>query len=205
MDLFKGFNQMELDEESKKKAGFITSNGIYEYNRIPFGLQNGPAFFTAAMKTILGDLKFVKVYIDDITISSNTEEEHLEHIQTVIDRLNEHNLRINPAKCTWFANEIKLLGHVIDKHVVKMDPEKIDKIKNFKTPKNIKDVESFLGCTGYYRKFIRRYASIAAPLHRLTIKNMPFKWTQECDSAFNLLKEIFCSYPILRNPDFSRP
>jgi len=94
MDLFKGFNQMELDEESKKKAGFITSNGIYEYNRIPFGLQNGPAFFTAAMKTILGDLKFVKVYIDDITISSNTEEEHLEHIQTVIDRLNEHNLRI---------------------------------------------------------------------------------------------------------------
>ena len=76
MDLFKGFNQMELDEESKKKAGFITSNGIYEYNRIPFGLQNGPAFFTAAMKTILGDLKFVKVYIDDITISSNTEEEH---------------------------------------------------------------------------------------------------------------------------------
>ena len=112
---------MELDEESKKKAGFITSNGIYEYNRIPFGLQNGPAFFTAAMKTILGDLKFVKVYIDDITISSNTEEEHLEHIQTVIDRLNEHNLRINPAKCTWFANEIKLLGHVIDKHGVKMD------------------------------------------------------------------------------------
>ena len=102
MDLFKGFIQMELDEESKKKAGFITCNGIYEYNRIQFGSQNGPAFFKAAMKTILGDLKFVKVYIDDITISSNTEKEHFQHIQNVIDRQNEHNLRINPAKSSWF-------------------------------------------------------------------------------------------------------
>ena len=204
IDLRKGFYQLLLSEKSKHKAGFTTPFGIFEFNRLPFGLSNGPAFFSAVMQNILSDLPFIRVYIDDITIASKDENEHLEHINILLNRLNEHNLKINPDKCNWFATEIKLLGHIVDQNGIRMDVDKIEAIKNRKEPTNLKQLQSFLGLTNYYRKFVLNYSRITAPLHKLTSQQSKWEWTKECKIAFDLLKQKLIEYPILRAPDFSR-
>ena len=200
----KGFYQIELEEKSKHKAGFITSFGIYEFNRLPFGLSNGPAFFSAIMANCLGDLPFVKVYIDDITIISKNEEEHFKHIQIVLNRLRDMNLRLNPEKCQWFAEEIKILGHIVDSQGLRMDKSKIEAIEKRVPPNSIKSLQSFLGLTNYYRKFVLNYSKIAAPLHQLTSKKEKWEWKTEHQEAFETLKSRLTAYPILRLPDFGR-
>ena len=205
IDLRKGFYQLELSEESKHKAGFTTPFGIFEFNRLPFGLSNGPAFFSSVMQNILGDLPFIRVYIDDITIASKNEFEHLEHIKILLNRLNEHNLKINPDKCNWFATEIKLLGHIVDQNGIRMDMAKIEAIVDRKAPFNVKNLQSFLGATNYYRKFIQNYSNITAPLHKLTSAQNKWQWSKECQEAFVTLKQKLVEYPILRAPDFTRP
>ena len=205
LDLRRGFHHGEVWEEHKHKLGFITQEGVYEWNRIPFGVCNGPSFFSSIMQNILGDLPWVKFYIDDLAVASNSHEEHLEHLKILFQRLNEHNLKINPDKCVFFAEEIKLLGHIISKDGIKMDPAKVEAIKNRKPPTNVKEVLIFLGMTGYYRRFVVGYASIVAPLHRLTSTKVVFIWATECQEAFDKLKEIITSYPILRIPDFNKP
>ena len=204
-DTRKGFNQMTLSEQIRHKAGFITPFGLFEPNRLPFGLTNGPAYFSAAMQNILSDLPFVRVYIDDITIASKSEDEHLMHIEKLFNRLEEFNLKLNPDKCTFFATEIKLLGHIVDQNGIKMDPIKIEAIANRKEPNNLKTLQSFLGATNYYRKFILHYSHITAPLHKLTSSQVKWQWNSECKTAHETLKKKLIEYPILRSPDFSRP
>ena len=205
LDCKRGFHHGEVEESHKHKLGFVTQEGVFEWNRIPFGVCNGPSFFSSIMQNILGDLPWVKFYIDDLAIASKSHEEHLEHLKILFQRLNEHNLKINPDKCVFFAEEIKLLGHIISKDGIKMDPAKVEAIKNRKAPNNVKDVLIFLGITGYYRKFVLGYAKIAAPLHRLTSIKVVFIWTTDCQEAFEKLKEIITSYPILRTPDYNKP
>lgn len=120
------------------------------------------------MQNILGDLPFVKIYIDDFSIASSNESGHFEHIKAVFDRLAEYDLKINPEKCVFFATQIKILGFIIDQEGMKMDPEKVEAIVNRKEPTNLKELQSWLGCTNFYRKFIKDYSKITAPLHRLT-------------------------------------
>ena len=205
IDLRKGFHQFEIEEEDKHKLGFITKNGVWEYNRMPFGVTNGPTFFSAVMQNILGDLPFIKIYVDDFAIASKDETSHLEHIIAVFERLKEHNLKINPEKCIFFSIEIKILGFIIDQHGIKMDPEKVSAIKNRKEPRNVKELQSFLGLTGFYRRFVEAYAKICAPLHRLTSAKQRWEWHQECKEAFYALIEKIISYPILRLPNFDLP
>ena len=149
------------------------------------------------MQNILSDLPFIRVYIDDITIASKDENEHLEHINILLNRLNELNLKINPDKCNWFATEIKLLGHIVDQNGIRMDVDKIEAIKNRKEPTNLKQLQSFLGLTNYYRKFVLNYSRITAPLHKLTSQQSKWEWTKECKIAFDLLKQKLIEYPIL--------
>jgi len=203
INLRKGFYQLELSESARYKAGFVTSFGIFEFNRLPFGVMNGPAIFCSVMQNIFGDVEFVKVYIDDITISSKSVEEHLEHIEIVLKRLKEFNLKINPDKCKWFATEIKVLGHIVDRFGIKMDPDKVEAIKNRNPPTNVKHLQQFFGMTNYYRKFIEKYSQIAAPLHKLTSVSSEWDWTKECQDAFESLKQKLIEFPILRSPDFS--
>ena len=205
VDLRKGFHQLEIEESDKYKLGFITRNGVWEYNRLPFGVTNGPTFFSAVMQNILGDLPYVKIYIDDFSIASKSEDEHLQHIKTVFKRLEEHNLKLNPEKCVFFARSIKILGFIIDQNGIKMDPEKVEAIKNRKEPVNLKDLQSFLGLANFYRKFIKDYAKITAPLHRLTANQQKWHWSTECKEAFIKLKELIVSYPILRLPNYDLP
>ena len=157
------------------------------------------------MANILGDYPFVRVYIDDITIVSRNMKEHLAHIELVLSRLRLANLKLNPEKCTWFSEEIKILGHVVNENGIFMDPEKIEAIKTRPAPVTVKQLQSFLGLTNYYRRFVRGYSTIAAPLHAMISKSNKWAWSAESQQAFELLKEALISYPILRLPDFERP
>jgi hypothetical protein len=142
-----------MKEEDKKKTAFITKWGTYEFNVMPFGLTNAPATFQRLMDKILRPFinKFVVVYLDDITIYSKTFQEHLDHVQQVMNVLKEANLKLNLAKCYFFLNNIKFLGHVIGKDGIKTDERLVDKIKNFPEPTNLRQLRGFLGIASYYQ------------------------------------------------------
>ena len=205
IDLKSGYWQVAMDESSISRTAFSTPDGHYEFLRLPFGLKNAPTDFSRIMKIVLGDLKFVECYIDDITIHSKTFEEHIEHILAVFERLREANLRINFSKCKWCAKEVKILGHIISENIVKMDPEKIEAIVKRKRPRKVKELQEFLGLPNFYRRFIKGYSQIAHPLFHLLAKDVKFDWSPECEEAFNGLKKALTSHPVLRIPDLNRP
>ena len=152
-----------------------------------FGLKNAPSYFSRLMFRILGNLRFVLIYFDDFYIASKSAKEHLKHITIVIEKLKEANSKINFKKCNFFKKTIKILGHIVSKNNLMMDPDK-----------------QFIGLCGYYRKFIENFAGIAATLYSLLRKDKKWIWTQECQEAFDKLKTCLTSYPILRQPDFDR-
>ncbi len=164
IDIKKAFNQIKIAEKDKYKTGFITPFGIFQYNRLPFGLRNAPAFFSHTMQSIFGHLDFVEIYIDDLIIFSETVEKHLEHIKQIFDIVEKYNIKLNPEKCQWGRDTIKILGHIISSNEIKMLPDKITVIRERKPPRNLKELQSILGLFNYYRKFIHNFAHIAAPL-----------------------------------------
>jgi hypothetical protein len=201
-DMKSGYWQMQMDKDSIAKTAFVTCDGSYEFVVLPFGMSNGPAMFCRLMGMILGGLSFVEVYLDDILIHSKTLKDHLEHIEIVFKCLKKASLKLNFAKCKWCQKAIKYLGHIISKDVVKTDEDKVKTIKNWQEPRNLKQLQQFLGLAGYYRKFIRDFARIAAPLYALTKKDCNWKWNEDCVDAFSKLKLALMSDPILRMPNF---
>jgi len=156
------------------------------------------------MYQILGDLRFVKIYLDDKTIHSKSFEEHVKHVSTVLKRVKEANLRLNGEKCTWFSKEVRLLGHIVNSKGVSTDPNKIRAITEMNPPQNLKQLQQYLGLCNYYRRFIQDFSKLAAPLFKLLKKEEKFVWSTECQEAFEALKDKLISYPILRSPDFSK-
>ena len=149
---------------------------------------------------------FVLIYFNDILIYSEHEEEHPKHVKTVLDILRKNNLFVNPAKCSFHVKTIDFLGYIVTAgEGIKMNPEKIKAVTDWKEPKTLKQVQSFLGFANFYRRFILNYSKIIRPLTKLLSKNEKFNWTPECTSTFNLLKEKFTSSPILRFFDFNKP
>ena len=209
LDLYSGFHQIEMDEETRHKSAFITRNGVYEWLRLPFGLRNSPVSFQMIMTQVLRGLnwKFVLVYVDDILIFSKTFEEHLRHLEQVFNRLRDANLTLKPTKCEFAVKEVKYLGHILSKHGVQVDPSKTDAVSSFPVPKNQKQVKSFLGMCSYYRKFVDSFANIASPLNALLRKDSEkkFHWTLLCQEAFDKLKKALLSAPILAYPDMNKP
>jgi hypothetical protein len=205
LDLKSGYWQVLMSQESIQKTAFSTADGHYEFLRLPFGLKNAPAEFSRIMFMVLGNLSFVEIYLDDITIHSKTLDEHVEHILEVFSRLKEANLKLNAEKCTWCAKEIKILGHVVKNNSVAMDPAKIESIKNWNNPMNIKQLQQFLGLCNYYKRFVENFSKIASPLFNLLKKDTKYDWDVSCQSSFDELKRILVSYPILRQPDWKRP
>lgn len=153
-----------MDESSIQKTAFSTQDGHFEFLRLPFGLKNAPADFSKMMHSTLGDLDFVKVYLDDITIHSKSFEEHLKHVEIVLKRLSDVRLKINHEKCVWCASEVTILGHVVSFNKIKMDPRKTLVLKNWTPPRTVKQVQQFLGLANYYRRFIKDFSKVAAPL-----------------------------------------
>ena len=169
---------------------------------MPYGLCCAPATFERLMERIFSGLtwQICLVYLDDIIVYSKTFKEHIENLETVFARLREANLKLNPEKCNLFQKNVCFLGHVINESVIATGPKKIESVKNWPTPKNLKDLRSFLGLCLYYRRYVFQYSTIAKPLNKLTEKGEKFSWTHECDNAFNRLTQTLINAPILAYP-----
>ena len=203
-DLTSGYWQMLMADSNKEKTAFSTPDGHYQFIRMPFGLKNAPAEFSRLMHQVLGDLTFVEIYLDDITIHTKTLEEHIEHIEIAAQRLREANLKLNGSKCTWMAKQVKLLGFLVSKEGVAMDPDKVEAISNRTPPKDVKGVQVWLGICNYYRRHVKDFAKIASPLVDMLRKDAIFKWGKDEQESFKKLKQGLVSYPVLKHPDFAR-
>jgi hypothetical protein len=211
LDLRSGYWQVEMDKESKEKTAFITHKGLNEFNVMPYGLTNAPATFQRLMDIVLAGLKWQSclVYIDDVVIYSPTFEQHLIDLKNVFQALKEANLTLKASKCCFCRKEMKYLGHIITQDGIKPDPTLTKAVSDFPQPKTIKDVQSFLGLSGYYRRFIKDYAKIAEPLieqlRQLKEKNYHLNWTTKCTTAFETLKKKLTNAPIMSTPNFNEP
>jgi hypothetical protein len=206
LDLASGYHQIPMHEEHKQKTAFSTPDGHFEHNRMPFGLKNAPAAFQRLMYAVLAGLLGLKsfVYIDDIVIYGASLAEHIKRLIAVLRRLRKHNLKLQPNKCAFLRKEVIYLGHVISEDGISPDPSKLRAVKEFPTPRRVKDIQSFIGLAGYYRKFIENFSKIAKPLTKLTRKGEKFNWSIEQQNAFDLLKEKLTTAPVLNYPDFSK-
>uniref|UniRef100_A0A5S6Q2I3 RNA-directed DNA polymerase n=2 Tax=Trichuris muris TaxID=70415 RepID=A0A5S6Q2I3_TRIMR len=204
IDLLSGYWQVELTEAAKEKTAFITHDGLFQFNVMPFGLTGAPATFQRLMEHVLAGLKWntCLVYLDDIIVFSRTAEEHVEHLSQVLNRLQKAGLKPNASKCKLFCKEVRYLGHIVSEKGIEPDPSLTEKMRTYPVPTCLAEVKRFLGLASYYRKFIKDFAAIAKPLHQLTEKRKPFQWTPECTSAFQKLRTALLSEPILRLPDF---
>ena len=204
LDLASGYWQIKLTERSKKKSAFVTPHrGLFHFKVMPFGLTNSPATFQRLMEKILFGLTPEKClcYLDDIIILGKTFEEGLRNLELVFQRLREANLKLKPKKCFLFQPKVTYLGHVVSDGGISCDPAKIEAIKNWPTPENKSEVRSILGLMGYYRKFIDNFSERASPMTKLTRKRAKFEWNQDCEAAFQDLKECLVNSPILAFPN----
>ena len=204
-DLASGYWQIPMSEADKEKTAFVTYEGQYQYNVMPFGLCNAPATFQRLMDTVLAGLKWQNclVYLDDVIVFSNNFNKHLEDLNQVLTRLAEAGLKLKAKKCHLCCEEVEFLGHVLTNKGIKANPEKLDIINKWPIPESVKQIQSFLGFTGYYRRLIRDYAIIEAPLRKLTRNYVEFKMGDAELGAFNLLKSKLTCDPIIGLPDFS--
>ena len=201
MDMTSGYHHMELSAEAKPKSAFVTPVDKYEFNRCPFGLAQAPAYFQRLVNKVLAELPFTFGYLDDVLVYSPDVKTHLEHLRKVFQRLREADLRLKMEKCNFLKIHIQYLGHLISGEGIEPLPEKLESIKQMPAPTTPKEVKQFLGLIGYYRKFVPRFADISRALTALTKKNAEFKWTEQCQKSFELLKEALMKEPILKFPD----
>ncbi len=206
LDLQSGFWQIRMAPEDMKKTALITMIGLYDWAIMPFGLKNATSTFTRTMSEVFKDLgsRFLKVFVDDLNVHSESWIEHLQHLDAVLSKLKEVNLKLNPSKCCFAAKTITFLGHVVSKEGIRPDPGKIEAMLHFPTPKNVTSVRSFLGLTGYYRKYVRSYSNLAGPLFELTRKDVAFVWDVGCEQAYQALKAALVDAPVLTRPDFKQ-
>jgi transposase InsO family protein len=207
IDLRWGYNQVRIHEDDIEKTAFRTRYGHYQFKVMPFGLTNAPATFQSLVQDILRPHldAFVIVYIDDILIYSQNEAEHMQHVRKVLELLRQHKMYGKISKCEFFKEAVEYLGHIISSKGISTDPKKITTIQDWPQPKNIKELQSFLGLCNYYRRFILDYSKVAAPLTDLTHKDTPYHWSDHCDQAFLELKKRMTEAPVLAIPDPELP
>ena len=217
LDLASGFWTVPVKEEDKHKTAFITHQGLYEYNVMPYGLCNAPAMFSRLMDAVLAGLKWqcVLVFIDDILVYSSSFEQHLIDIVKVFNRLRKANLTMKPSKCHFCRPQLQYLGHEISPQGIKPDPSKVQALSAFELTEKekagkplksaVKRLQSFLGLAQYYRRFIKDYSKIAKPLHNLTRDSVSWVWDSKAQHAFDTIKQKLSSAPLLSYPDFNLP
>ena len=207
IDLRSGYHQIRIAPEDVPKTAFRTRYGHFEYLVMPFGLTNAPATFMQLMNDIFRPYldSFVLVFIDDILIYSRTEAEHEEHVRQALDVLREHKLFAKLSKCELFRSGVEFLGHRVDADGLHMESDKVQAMRDWPIPHSVEEVRSFLGTVGYYRKFIRMFSEVAAPITELLQKDQPFRWAAEQQQAFEQLKAAMVAQPVLILPDPQRP
>ncbi|KAL8598384.1 hypothetical protein ACOMHN_032661 [Nucella lapillus] len=205
LDLCKGFWQIPVKKEDRSKTAFSTPEGQYSWKRMPFGLKNASAIFSRMMRKLLSPLEREDVhnFIDDVLIASEDWEEHLKAVDLVLGRLEEEGLTAKPSKCHLGHKELAFLGHEIGNSIIKPESDKVDKLVSASRPTTKKQIRAFLGLAGYYRKFISNFAEIATPLTDATKKGKPEKveWTEQCETAFMLLKSNLSKKPVVILPN----
>ena len=206
LDLRNAYHLVRIREGDEWKMAFNTPTGHYEYLVMPFSLTNAPAIFQALVNDVLRDMldRFVFVYLDDILIFSKTKEEHVHHVQAVLQRLLENSLFVKAEKCEFHSSSVSFLGYVIGKGNISMDSAKVSAVTAWRIPDSRKQLQHFLGFANFYRRFIRGYSTVAAPLTAFTSSKVPFMWSPAADTAFRALKAKFTSARILQMPDSER-
>ena len=202
LDLCSGYWQVEFDKESSEKTAFVTRKGIYKFNVLSFGLSNAPAIFQRLMDLVLLGLNWqiCLAFLDDVIVMSSTFEQHLEHLQQVFERFRGANLKLNAGKCHLIQEKVKFLGSIVSRDGIAPDPEKVQAVKEWPVPTDLKQVCGFVALASYYRKHIAHFADIARPLHRLSCKDTPWVWGEEQQRAFEELKEKLSTAPLVKAP-----
>lgn len=206
LDLASGYYQVPVAEESKHLTAFITPDGLYEYNRMPFGLANAPSVFQRVVNVMLkgtNNNNHVLAYMDDLLVPSKSIEDGLDRLEEVFIMLRNAKLTLNIEKCTFFQEEVEYLGYQISEQGIRPGVHKIEAVQKFPVPKNVHEVRQFVGLASYFRRFVKDFSIIARPLTVLTKKNEPWTFGEEQIRAFNSLKQKLISRPVLTlyNPD----
>ncbi|CAI7874404.1 unnamed protein product [Closterium sp. NIES-53] len=203
LDLRSGYWQIRMADNSIHKTAFRTRYGSYEYLVKPFGLTNAPATFQAEMNHILRPLldEFVVVYLDDILIYSRDMKQHIEHLRSVFEILQREKFYVKLSKSEFALKKVQFLGHMVSAPGVHVDPKKIEAIRTWKTPENVKELQQFLGFANYYNRFVPQYAKFATPLTNLLKKNTPFKREDVHQQDMEQLKTALTFAPVLILPD----
>ncbi|KAA3490754.1 DNA/RNA polymerases superfamily protein [Gossypium australe] len=203
INLRSGYHQLKVKEVDVHKTAFRTRYGHYEFLVMPFGLTNAPAAFMDLMNRVFQQYldQFVVVFIDDILVYSKTEEEHDKHLRIVLQVLREKQLYAKFSKCEFWLKEVAFLGHVVSAEGIRVDPRKIEAVLDWKPPRSVAEIRSFLGLAGYYRRFVEGFSLIAAPLTKLLRKGVPFVWTEKQQESFDRLRRILTEAPVLVQPE----
>ena len=203
IDLRIGYHQLRVRESDIPKTTFRTRYGHFEFTVMPFRLTNAPVAFMDLMHRVFQPYldQFVVVFVDDILIYSQYEEEYEDHLRIVFQALEDHQLYAKFSKCEFWITKVKFLGHVVSNSSVSINPDKVEVVMSWERPKSFFEIHSFLGLAGYYRRFIEDFSRLAAPITRLIRKGVKFEWDDLCEKAFQELKLRLTSAPILIVPE----
>jgi hypothetical protein len=210
LDLRAGYHQLPIRLEDRQKTAFwgidpFMKDCLYQWKFLPFGLKNALAEFQRVMDKILVGLHFVRCYIDDIVIYSDTVEEHEQHLKEVFERLVAHGLKLHPGKCKFFQQQIEYLGHTIYPSGLGVQQTKVEAIRRIPQPIDVSRVRAFMGLANYYRRYVKGFSALARPLTMLTKGDQPWVWGEAQKKAFQELKDKLSTTPILRRPIRGRP
>ena len=207
LDLASGYWQVRLSEDAKPKTAFATHSGLFQFAVMPFGLCNAPATFERLMSQVMRGLHWKRclVYIDDILVFGHDFESALESLELVLIRVAEYGLQLKSTKSNLFRSSVPFLGHIVGRAGLECDPSKVSAVANWIPPSTIKGVREFLGFTGYYRRFVPDYSTVAQPLVRLLGKDCKFQWTDACQDAFKALRALLIKAPVLAFPKEDLP
>jgi hypothetical protein len=191
IDGFSGYNQIAMNEQDREKTAFTTPWGTFMYDKMPFGLMNAGATFQRAMDiAFVGERdKFVVIYLDDLTVFSKTDEEHLIHLKQTFEKCRRYGLSLNPKKSHFAMQEGKLLGHIVFKDGIKIDPKRVEAIQTIRIPRNVKEIQAFLGTINFLRRFIPNFAEIVKLITGMLKKDSRVNWTPRLKRRSSILKK----------------
>jgi hypothetical protein len=206
IDGFSGYNQIVVHQDDKEKTVFTTPWGTFMYDKMPFGLMNAGETFQRAMDiAFVGERdKFVVIYLDDLTVFSKSDAEHLTHLKQTFEKCRKFGLSLNPKKSHFAMQEGKLLGHIVSRDGIKIDPKRVEAIDTINIPRNVKEIQSFLGKINFLRRFIPNFAEIVKLITDMLKKNSEVKWTNEAKASFQRIKKVISEAPVLASPDYTK-
>jgi hypothetical protein len=204
IDGFSGYNQIAVCESDKEKTAFTTPWGTFMYDKMPFGLMNAGATFQRAMDiAFVGERdKFVVIYLDDLTVFSKSDEDHIIHLKQTFEKCRKYGLSLNLKKSHFAMQEGKLLGHIVSRDGIRIDPSRVEAIQTLAVPRNIKEIQSFLGKINFLRRFVPNFAEIVKLITDMLRKNSEVKWTTEAKASFDHIKKVISEAPVLASPDY---